>query len=374
MNMKENRNVPFRDTTIRVARNHDGMLHISADDVCGILKRDELVKKGGIAEICPSAIRMPLRKGGRELWVFRPSDMRRLLQAVRKESILPRDLFDDLEAWGNQLFELEAGNLHSQRSVDSVCHFAEDFPVTFRRIGDKLMVNATQITMHYGKIPSEWLRIAATDHLRRELARTGQTDRYEFQLFTTRGRGNGATWIESPLLVPLARWIAPDTGLAEWCEERIGILATGHARRKASRGEAVHAELPCLTRPVPTDIDGALSQIDELRGVVREFAPKAAFYDEFVENREWFKSTRIADELNTTPRDLHRFLQEEGVCMYSKQQWVVLAAYRSWQCDVPYTWENDRGEVFTFGSRKRWTPVGRECIIELWRKRHPEYR
>ena len=152
------------------------------------------------------------------------------------------------------------------------------------------------------------------------------------------------------------------------------MLATGHARRKALRGEAIHAELPCLTRPAPTDMNGALSQIDELRSVVREFAPKAAFYDEFVENREWFKSTRIADELNTTPRDLHRFLQEEGVCMYSKQQWVVLTAYRSWQCDVPYTWENDRGEVFTFGSRKRWTPVGRECIIDLWRERHPEYR
>ena len=180
MNMKETRNVPFRDITIRVARNHDGMLYISADDVCTILKRDELYRKDGIAEICPSAIRLPLRKGGRELWVFRPSDMRQLLQTVRKESILPHDLFDDLEAWGNQLFELEAGNLHSQRSADTVCHFAEDFPVTFRRIGDKLMVNATQITMRYGKIPSEWLRIASTDHLRRELARTGQTDRYEF--------------------------------------------------------------------------------------------------------------------------------------------------------------------------------------------------
>lgn len=372
--MKENRNVPFRDTTIRVLRNHEGMLHISADDVCGILKRDELLKKGGIAGICPSAIRMPLRKGGRELWVFRPSDMRPLLQSVRKESILPRDLFDDLEAWGNQLFELEAGNLHSQRQADSVCHFAEDFPVTFRRVGDKLMVNATQITMRYGKIPSEWLRVAATDHLRRELARTGQTDRYEFQIFTTRGRGNGATWIEAPLLVPLARWIAPDTGLAEWCEERIGILADSRARRKVPRGEAERVELPCLGRPAPTDMDGALSQIDELRGVVREFAPKAAFYDEFVENREWFKSTRIADELNTSPRDLHRFLHEEGICMYSKKQWVVLPAYRAWQCDVPYTWENDRGTVFTFGSRKRWTPVGRECIIELWRKKHPEYR
>lgn len=98
MIMKENRKVPFRDTAIRVLRNHDGMLYISADDVCGILKREEMLKKGDIARICPSAIRMPLRKGGHELWTFRPSDMRRLLQSVRKESILPRDLFDDLEA------------------------------------------------------------------------------------------------------------------------------------------------------------------------------------------------------------------------------------------------------------------------------------
>ncbi|GAA6401120.1 hypothetical protein K020075H21_04590 [Bacteroides ovatus] len=374
MTMRENRKVPFRDTTIRVSRNHDGMLHVSADDVCGILKRDELLKKGGIAKICPSAIRMPLRKGGHELWVFRPSDMRRLLQYVRKESILPRDLFDDLETWGNQLFELEAGNLHPQRQADTVCYFAEDFPVTFRRVGDKLMVNATQITMRYDKIPSEWLRIAATDHLRRELARTGQTDRYEFQLFTTRGRGKGATWIESPLLVPLARWIAPDTGLAEWCEEQLVMLAAGRVRHRPVPRGAETGSLPCLDRPLPANMGEALSQVDELRKTVREFLPKAAFYDEFVERREWFKSTRIADELNTSPRDLHRFLHEEGICMYSKQQWVVLPAYRSWQCDVPYTWENDRGEVFTFGSRKRWTPVGRECIIELWWRKHPEYR
>ena len=374
MIMKENRKVPFRDTAIRVLRNHDGMLYISADDVCGILKREEMLKKGDIARICPSAIRMPLRKGGHELWTFRPSDMRRLLQSVRKESILPRDLFDDLEAWGNRLFELEAGNLHPQRQADTVCHFAEDFPVTFRQAGDKLMVNATQITMRYGKIPSEWLRIAATDHLRRELARTGQTDRYEFQLFTTRGRGNGATWIEAPLLVPLARWIAPDTGLAEWCVEKIGMLTAGRVLRKTVQYPAEAVEPPCLNHPVPEDMAGALSLIGELRKAVREFLPKAAFYDEFVERREWFKSTRIADELNTSSRDLHRFLHEEGICMYSKQQWVVLPAYRSWQCDMPYTWKNDRGEVFTFGSRKRWTPAGRECIIELWWKKHPEYR
>ena len=49
-------------------------------------------------------------------------------------------------------------------------------------------------------------------------------------------------------------------------------------------------------------------------------------------------------------------------------------AYRAWQCDVPYTWENAQGKVFTFGSAKRWTQVGRECIIELWKRIHPEYQ
>lgn len=368
--MKEIKHIPFRDTTITVSKSCNGQIHICADDICTILKRDELLKDGKIAPICRTALRMPFRKGGRERWAFRPSDMKSLLQFVRKESILPSDMFNDLEAWGNQLFELEAGNLYAQRTADMVLYFAEDFPVTFRRIGDKLMVNATQITMRYGRIPSEWLRIAATDHLRRELAKNGLTDRYEFQLFTTRGKGNGATWLESPLIVPLARWIAPDTGLAKWCEEKIEELSTGHRSKYSARKKA--ASIPCLDKPMPSDTDTAVQMIDELRNIVREFAPKVAFYDDFVEQREWFKSTRIADELNTSPRDLHRFLHEEGICMYSKQQWVVLPAYRAWQCDVPYTWENDRGEVFTFGSRKRWTQVGRECIIELWMKKHPE--
>ena len=99
--------------------------------------------------------------------------MRRLLQLVRKETIIPRDLLDELEVWGNKLLELEAGELHAVPQDDIVMHFEEGFPVTFRRVGDKLMVNATQITMHFGKIPSEWLRIASTEIRVASLHHTG---------------------------------------------------------------------------------------------------------------------------------------------------------------------------------------------------------
>ena len=51
-------------------------------------------------------------------------DMRRLLQLVRKETIIPRDLLDELEVWGNKLLELEAGELHArseERRVGKEC-------------------------------------------------------------------------------------------------------------------------------------------------------------------------------------------------------------------------------------------------------------
>ncbi|MCS2303741.1 hypothetical protein NXX23_17755 [Bacteroides ovatus] len=78
-------------------------------DICDILKRDELLENGAIARVCPTALKISFRKNGREQWGFRPIDMRRLLQLVRKETIIPRDLLDELEVWGNKLLELEAG-------------------------------------------------------------------------------------------------------------------------------------------------------------------------------------------------------------------------------------------------------------------------
>lgn len=265
--------------------------------------------------------------------------------------------------------------MQAQHHVDTTVRFNDDMPVTFRRIGDKLMVNATQITQPYGHLPSEWLRVTGTDNLRRRLAQNNITDRYEFQILTSRGRGIGATWIEAPLLTALARWVDPDpdSALVKWCDEQLVIFEDKYKQRLQKRRQPKTINIPCLSKPMPEDINTANKMIDELRGIVREYAPKAAFYDDFIENRDWFKSTHIAEELNISSRHMHKFLMEEGICKYQKKQWVVLPAYRSWQCDVPYTWENAQGKMFTFGSVKRWTHIGRESIIELWNKKHPEF-
>ena len=128
----------------------------------------------------------------------------------------------------------------------------------------------------------------------------------ESQVFTTRGRGHGATWLESPLVIPLARWIAPDLSLAEWLGEAIGKLSVKRGKTIVRERPRVAAPgLPCMDCPMPQDMESATRLILELRKVVSESLPKIVFYEEFIENRDWFKSTRTADELGISPRQLH---------------------------------------------------------------------
>ena len=64
---------------------------------------------------------------------------------------------------------------------------------------------------------------------------------------------------------------------------------------------------------------------------------------------------------------MSKFLEESGICRFVKKQWPVLPEYREWQIDVPYYWTNPKTQKrWAFGTRKRWTLLGREKIIELW--------
>lgn len=54
--MKENRTVPFRDTSIKVSRNYYGHQYICMADVCEIIKQRELLKDGAILNLCPTAM------------------------------------------------------------------------------------------------------------------------------------------------------------------------------------------------------------------------------------------------------------------------------------------------------------------------------
>lgn len=374
MNRKKTFN--FKEWQIRAAYDHEGKIRLNLGDLCDILKRSDLIRNGEAVKLCPSCLKILFRKNGKEAWSILPTDVQCLMRIVWKESNLPTSFLREFEAWANRLLEGEQQVRHEPDPVSF--YYKESFPVTFQSVDGQIMVNTTQITMQFGKLPSEWLRLAPTDTLRRDMAKNGDTGPYEKQIFTTRGRGRGATWLEGPLAVALARWIAPKSDLADWCEQRLADLNGGNGpspRPITSRQfTSKFGQRPSsfTKEPLPDNLEAALGMINRLQEFIEENYAKIEFYEEFIENRDWFKSTRIADELKISPHQLHQFLFEEKICKYENKRWVVFASYKAWQCDVPYIWTNSFGKAYTFGSTKRWTQVGRECIIELWKQKHPE--
>lgn len=359
-----------------MAYDHEGRIRLNLNDLCDILKRSDLVRNGEAVRLCPSCLKILFRKNGKEAWSILPADVQYLMRVAWKESNLPHSFLREFEEWANQL--LEEGRQAPRRTEPVVLYYTENFPVTFHSVEGRVMVNATQITMPFGKLPSEWLRTASTDTLRRDMARNGDTGAYEKQIFTTRGRGKGATWLEGALAVALARWISPKSNLADWCGQQVAGLdgvngpapipvPSGHFTGKPAQRPSTF-----VREPLPDNMESALEMIVRLQEFIEENHSKIEFYEEFIENRDWFKSTRIADELKISPHQLHQFLFEEKICKYENKRWVVFTPYKAWQCDVPYTWTNSFGKSYTFGSTKRWTQAGRECIIELWQQRHPE--
>ena len=86
---------------------------------------------------------------------------------------------------------------------------------------------------------------------------------------------------------------------------------------------------------------------------------------------DYFSPTQLAREIGISAIRMSKFLEENGICRFVKKQWVVTPEYQEWQINVPYYWLNPKTQKrWAFGTRKRWTLLGREKIIELWNGRN----
>lgn len=252
--------------------------------------------------------------------------------------------------------------------------YQDKFPISFKASAGRTMINATQMAQSFGKLPAVWLRLASTTEFRHSLVKRGVSSSYQSQVITTKGRNNNATWIEESLGMEFARWLSPE--FSQWCNDRISELLT---EGKVS----IRENLNTKEHPVPTSFKEALllaarqqEEIDRQREIISENQHKVEFYQQYIENRDWFRSSRIADELSITTFQLHTFLAENGIVEHDKhkKRWVALPGFRALQCDVPYYWENKQGKTYAFGSTKRWTHDGREYIIDLWYEKNPELK
>lgn len=350
---------------------------ICLNDICCILRRDEMIRNGAAMKICSTAFQLSEKVDKRVLWYVEPYDVTNLTRKVRREGKIAALYCDTVEEWLNKL---PWGKTHTIKTdqddetldLDAVSLtkntlelLFKEHPVSFKIISGRIYVSATQLSHIFNTLPSIWLRKIEVINMMDEMIAKREYPDLNAMVVTFKGK-YGGTWIEERLGVEYAKFLSEE--LHQWYVSALQILnptkwGTPKKNKKAAapRKEEI---------PMPDNLEEAQAMIRKLLQERDECQHKLDFYDDYVENREWFKSMRLADELEISPYRLHQFLLEQGICTYEKRQWVVKPQHQVLQAEIPYLWTNPQGKTYAFGKVRRWTQTGRDFILDLYRSQN----
>ena len=376
--------IPCLEGFVRVRRTSEGAVgSVCVNDLCTALNRVPLMRDGTAVRRCPSMAILDAEHP-RDLyasfdeavafvqWMARGSKLlrersRELPQTLQKSRMgrsSPSAAPDDSPEL--QIIELEyAGHKFSMRLADG-----------------RYMVNATEMARPFDKRPAVWLKLSETIRLRQALVENGTSPDLQSQIITSRGPA-GATWLEIHLWTQFAGWLSP--AFAAWCSHKlVELMRTGCTvieDPQPSGPETAPAEnsAPDVAKPapLPASYEDALALIDVQHRTIRsqrEFIDsnryKYEHYRQTVEDREWFSTTMIANEIGVSAIALNTFLMDEGVQRRVSGEWVVEPQFRHLRDLHIYEWYNHRTRHTNKYKIDGWTPAGREYIIELWEKRN----
>ncbi|MBF0648682.1 phage antirepressor KilAC domain-containing protein [Dysgonomonas sp. GY75] len=415
-----NETIPFRDTSLHIIPDEDGAVtRVSLHDLCRILKRKELIDNREAIKLCPSSQRFPVYTNGKLFWFISISDIYVLLRHVRKENRMIAKVCDELEKWVGTLpvgrnnpgvklpldkkikespdkkiskstdaqtvdYEemTDDGRPENADGADRTDCLNFDRSTPFFEYRGKIYRNATEMAGKYGKNPREWLLLAETQRFRQSLVDEKKSESLESQIITKRG-GQGVTFLENILALEFARWLDPKFAIkGNEVMDRLGtykfVVAgddPGDKNKEVNpqnNGKDEVMPASASRYPVPKTFSEALLLAAKLQQQMEEDKPKVEFYNNLVERRDTFKSTFIAMELDISVIHLHKFLVDERICKFEKNQYIVYPSHNALQCDHPYYWTNKNGKTYAYSKARRWTRAGREFIIELYREKHPQ--
>lgn len=364
--------VPFEDERVRVIYDELGLItNICLDDICKILHRERMLGTDEMRRTCPSAIQLGEPSMVANMpWYAKPFDITRLTRKLAREGKIIASACENIEKWLATLPWGKANGTYEEllEQFDTVgvtrntleMEF-KGHPVAFRIISNRLYVSATQMSHIYGQLPSTWLRRVDVMKWMEELVATREYPDLDAQVKTVKGK-YGGTWIEEKLAIEFTKYLSED--LHKWYMGHLKTLLP----HKYDIPQIGKTEVSSVEFEMPETMEEARRVINDLCQRIEGDRHKVEFYANYVEDREWFRSIRLADELEITPYRLHQFLMEQGICSYEKRQWIVKPKYQALQIEIPYLWTNAQGRTYAFGRIRRWTQAGREFILDLYRK------
>lgn len=384
-----NKTIPFKKTKIHIIPAHEGGVEwIRLEDVARALFKIETFRSGEVLGICKSKQKFPIYGNGKLEWFISVFDLYTITRWVREGDEALVALCDELDQWagnlstGNKNRKLPEQNVKPEAFDDSEEQDARlvkfrygDQIISFKAENGKTYFNATEMARSFGKNPRDWLLLAETKRFRKALIAQGKSESWDSQIITSRG-SFGNTWIEENLGMEFSRWLSPD--FSAWCNERMQDLFTKGfvTLRKAdeqyfSTPYGEQKKLPENFKEALLQLAAAEDYIEVQHRQIEEDRPKVKFYNDFIENRDNFKTSLIAEELRISTVQLYRFLVEERIVRREKRIYVAYPNHQVLQCDHPYMWTNPRtGKTYPHAKTKRWTKAGREYILDLYRRKN----
>ncbi len=375
--------IDYGEHTIRVMRaGDDGVIgKICLNDLCSIIRKPDWLQSGTATKLCPS---LSKESDGNSYATL--DEARELLQSARKTFWGGRGanaLVGLVDAMIEEAHEL-AETMQTSAYVEESWLEYQGTRFRVRRTDGHLLFNATEITKSQNKKPFQWKNLNTTVMLKEYLVKNGFVDDEKSLIFSSKGR-YGHTWIDHTLMVHFSRWISDE--FAAWCEQYLvseglffseiaSIVVESPKKTTIVRTQETLKNLhkPGKSRKMPPfAMPETLSEAQETYKqnytLMEELMPKAEYYDEQVEYRQWFTNSFIANELGITIRHLNMFLEECGVQERKNDKWVLCAGYRAMPLRTAVPYDNTYARTKS-NLRSVWTPYGRDFVHEIWRVKH----
>lgn len=353
--------------TISLGRSKIGLIEgktaesnkLCLNDILTILRKNHYLENGKVEEYCPSAI----QNGDR---IFAPiPEIRKLVLSIRKSKHQKGPIRNVIQLLNSLTASMLPATVSKKATPDDV------IPVMYngrkfqaKTINGRLMFNVTEMAKDLDKqAPFVWLNLASTKTLMQSIVSGGKAPDTNCLSITYTGRG-GSTWLDSTLLIEYGRFLSPEFGI--WCD---GILMKLFSEGYVSINDIVPGKSKRIEQYLqnylpPSTMDEALVLCEEQHTIIQESQLKVEYYDNQVEQREWFPNSFIANELDISIRALNLFLEDEGVQTKRNGKWELTDEFRGIPLKTDVYYDNNPN------LRCVWTHYGRDYIHELWMLRN----
>ena len=231
--------------------------------------------------------------------------------------------------------------------------------ITFK-VGEAIMVNATEMAKPFGKSAKHWLSNQSTVDYLSELSKVRNLTLADL-VIVTKGGNNSGTWMHEDVALEFARWLSPS--FAIWCNDRIKELLTTGVTTVSNDDEVILNAMRILQKRLEENskqLKIAQTTIVEKEEQIEELTPKAKYTDEVLMSETTYTMTQVAKEFGMGASAFSDFLFKKKVIYRQSGMWMMFAKYdnEGYSAVRTKTIDKNRGSVFT-SSYLVWTEKGR---------------